>query len=50
MLTCDKNQEIKNKINGNFGYIGKSNPRCDLNKMLHAGDTACGRNHVCNIW
>ena len=36
-------------ISGNFGYMGRSNPWGDLDRMWHVGRYG-GRNHVCNIW
>jgi len=39
--------EIK-KLNGNFGYMGRSNPWGDLDQMWLVGRYG-GRNHVCNI-
>jgi len=36
-------------MSGNFGYMGRSNPRGHLDQMWHVGRYG-GRNHVCNIW
>ena len=44
-----KKKEIKKKLSGNFGYMGRSNPLGDLDQMWRMG--RYGRcNHVCNIW
>ena len=40
-------KEIK-KLSGNFGYMGRSNPWGDLDRMWLVGRYG-GRNHVCNI-
>jgi len=42
-------KERHKKLNGNFGYMGRSNPWGDLDKMWLVGRCG-GRNHVCNIW
>ena len=41
--------EERKKLSGNFGYMGRSNPRGDLDQMWLLGRYG-GRNHVCNIW
>jgi len=44
-----KKKEIKKKLSGNFGNMGRSNSWCDLDQMWLVGRYG-GRNHVCNIW
>ena len=39
----------KEKMSGNFGYMGRSNLWDDLDHMWRVGRYG-GRNHVCNIW
>jgi len=44
-----RNKEMKKKISGNFGYMGRSIPLHDLNQIRHVGRYGqCS--HVCNIW
>ena len=43
-----RKKEIKKKLSGNFGYMGRSNPWGDLDQMRLVGRYR-GRNHVCNI-
>jgi len=39
---------MNEKVSGNFGYMGRSNPWGDLDQMRRVGRYG-GRNHVCNI-
>ena len=39
----------KQKLSGNFGYMGRSNPWSDLDQMWRVGRYG-GCNHVHNIW
>jgi len=41
-------KEMKKKLSGNFGYMGRSNPWGDLDQMSLVGRYG-GRIHVCNI-
>jgi len=40
-------KEKKKKSSGNFGYMGKSNPWCDLDQLWPVGKY--GGHHVCNM-